>query len=166
VTDPVLARLLLLRRQNERRALEAVMKHEAICRRAMHEVEVAADAALQHAHEARVQEQRILASLVGRRLSPAALAHAQCDLDAIAMRGQDLRARHEAAQAAFHDRRETADAARKDFRARQRIVAKLDFVAKQAAAREARQQAVLAEHADEDRSATNTMLRPQHRHES
>jgi hypothetical protein len=131
------------------------MKQDAVCRRSAHEVASASAAVSRHVASARAYEQKLLASLIGRPASRTAFERMQSDLDAIAIEQQRLCAREEAAESVLRDHRLAAEAARKDFRERQRAAAKLALIAKEAKVRAARYEAALAEHADEDWSANS-----------
>jgi hypothetical protein len=159
-SDATLPRLVVLRRQNEERALAAAVLQEELCRQAKAQSEAAATAAAHHVREASARERALVDSLAGRPVPRAAILRAQTELDRLALETVRLRAAAASAQARLLDQYEARAKARENLQQRRRAVAKLDFVLQREIALQARWQTALAETEFEERNAANAGSQP------
>jgi hypothetical protein len=148
-----LIRLLDLRRAKEKRALDALMRHDGDYRRAERRLEAARQAVARSKTQAQRRERAQIQALIGRPVSPAAMARLQADLDAVMVETEKLRDDERAAQAALDETERARDAAREHFRLCQRAAAKLDRLAAEQRQLETRRQAALDEAELEERIA-------------
>jgi hypothetical protein len=148
--DVVLARLLLLRRLTERRALDEQFARHEDCRRAQREVDEAADTATRRLADARAHEQQQIGSLIGQAVSQSSMLRFQEKVDGMLADHQQMRTVEQNARTALGDSVAALADARAKFQMRQRATAKLDLVAKQRSVRTARRQAALAETGQEE----------------
>lgn len=151
-----IARLLTLRRAKEQRALEMLMQRDRDYHLAEKQVEDAKDAIARHMTRARARERRKIQSLIGRTVSPTAMARLQSDLDVLMAEATRLREIERHAQAALDHTRQARDAARDQFRLCQRATTKLEQLAEQDGRKAARRRAALAEATVEERPRSNS----------
>jgi hypothetical protein len=147
-----LTRLLALRQRSEQRALDVVTRSQHACRRAESEVEAAAAGVARHAAQARLDERSLVASVIGRRVSVAALGRLQAGLEALTVAANDLHGAAIAAQTRLQACEDALRAARADYRLRQRSATKLDLMVKRQTEARTRREAAVAEAIDEDRA--------------
>jgi chromosome segregation ATPase len=149
--DTILNRLLALRRHHERRALEDTILRDGHCRRAQQQIDDARDAIARHLSASRINERRLIGSVLGRTVSQSAIGRLQAELDVAAAEQDVLRAAQASAQSALREHDAAREAARAEFRRRQHAVIRLDHLLQRRTVRDARRRLALAEAADDDR---------------
>jgi len=125
-----LDRLLALRRQNERSALEDVMRREAELRKAEHSAAEAERGARGLLAASREAERELTASLIGRAVSSNAIVRFQMELDAMQAQTDHLDSLAASAKDVVDESRKARDSASERFSLRNRDVAKLELLAK------------------------------------
>jgi|EndMetStandDraft_9_1072997.scaffolds.fasta_scaffold30353_2 hypothetical protein len=152
MTRSALDRLLELRRRREEKALEALALRQGAHRRARHQAEEAESAASQHAASSKDREHALMASLLGKDISQAALRRLQDNLDTMAIEQHELKASAEAARKELAERGKELQKAGKLYRDRRTDAEKLKELRDQEKAKTARHQLVIGETIEEDQT--------------
>jgi hypothetical protein len=145
--------LAALRRDSEQRALDVVIRQNALCRKAEQQADAAAMALARQAAQASGRERQLLGSLAGRPVSLATIINVQMEIARSALETARLRTGAARAQASLLEQRDSRAKAHDDFRRRQRAADKIDTLLKQEMASRARRDAALTEAEQEDHSA-------------
>ena len=145
-----LQRLLALRRRAEARALDAVTRAEAACRRAEQELEAATSAITRQRAHARAREQAMIEAMLGKPVASNVLAMVQAGLDTLDRTAGELQETQASISAGLAERTIALDRAREHYRLRQRATSKLDLTVQRQVGEIARRDAALAESLEED----------------
>jgi hypothetical protein len=148
-----LLRLAALRRDSEQRALDVVIRQNALCRKAEQQADAAAMALARQVARARGRERQLIGSLAGRPVSLATIINVQMEIARSALETVRLRTGAARAQASLLEQRDSRARAHDDYRRRQRAADKIDTLLKQEMASRARRDAALTEAEQEDHSA-------------
>jgi len=148
--DPMLSRLLELRKKSEQRACEALLRRHSDCRQAEAQVTEAGRRISAHATVARERERELLEKLVGRRVSLAELDRFLSGVESLQNEARRLRTSENAAKLMLHRSTAAREAARAEYHRRRRAAAKLDLMVQQHNTNLKRQDLALVEMAEED----------------
>jgi hypothetical protein len=145
-----LDRLLELRRRRTEKALEVLTMRQGAHRRAQAQAEEAHDAAARHGADARQRERALMASLLGKDITQAALRRVQDNLDVLAIEQRDLQSSAEKATEELAQCGEELQEARKIYRNHHTDAEKLNALYDSEKKRAARHRLVIAETVEED----------------
>lgn len=148
-----LDQLAALRHQAEQRALDLLQAQNERCRLLQQKADASADAVSRQTAQARVREQSLVGTLIGRPVSPRAILRVQAEVTRAALEITRLREEAARAQAALAEQRTAQAAAQAHFHARRLAAMKLDLLLQQETARRTLRQVALGECDDEERGA-------------
>jgi hypothetical protein len=154
--EAAIDRLLLLRRQSERIALDDAVRKEAGLRKAEHNSEEAERAVGAHVATSRAAERKLTASLIGRAVSTNNITRLQMELDVMQAQTDGLESEAAAARGVVAESKQLCDAANERFRLRRRDVIKLELLAKRVKDRRGRQRRAVDEAIEEELAARRT----------
>ena len=160
-----LSRLAALRRGSEQRALEALIRQNALCRKAEEQADAAAVALARQVAQARGRERQLVGSLAGRPASLTAIINVHLEIAGSALETGRLRAAAARARASLLEQRDARAKACDDYRRRQQAADKIDTLLMQERAGRARRDAALTEAEQEDHSAATAVSRIGGRHD-
>jgi len=148
--DPMLSRLLELRKKSEQRACETLLQRQGDCQQAEAQVTEAGHKVSAHTVRARQREREMLEKLVGRRVSLAEIDRFLAGVESLQYETRRLRTTENAAKVMLHRSVAAREAARVEYHRRRRAAAKLDLMVQQQNANLRRQDLALIEMAEED----------------
>jgi hypothetical protein len=145
-----LDRLLELRRRRAEKALEVLTMRQGAHRRAKAQAEEAQNTAAQHGAHAIQRERTLMASLMGKDITQAALRRVQDNLDILAIEQRDLQSNAQRAGEELAQHSEDLQKARKAYREHHTDAEKLNELRDRENARAARHRLVIGETIEED----------------